>query len=219
MKVCDAYAKWAATFDSSESAIVALETRILTPRLPEVAGKRVVDVGCGTGRWLAWMVDRGACASGIDVSPQMLREAARKQAAAGRVACADALRAPVRDGCADVVISTLAIGHLRPISRAMAEIARIAAPGATVMVTDFHPDALRRGWKRTFKSGGETIEIDSDPYSIDELRDARLTLEDFCEAGFETPERAIFEAADKGALFDQVRGASAILVARYRKTA
>ena len=28
---------------------------------------------------------------------------------------------------------------------------------------DFHPDALKRGWKRTFKSGADTVELESDP--------------------------------------------------------
>jgi len=215
----EAYAKWAATFDTTDSAIVALETRILGSRMPRVEGKRVVDIGCGTGRWLAWAVERGARAAGLDLSPHMLREASRKFTCAGRLVEADALRSPFRDGCAEVVISTLAIGHLRPIRAALAELARIAAPGASVIVSDFHPDALRRGWKRTFKSDGETVEVESEPYFIEELRDARLELEEFCEAEFGIEERPIFEAAGKGDLFGEVRGQAAIFVARFRKAA
>ncbi len=101
----------------------------------------------------------------------------------------------------------------------MTELARLAAPGAAIIVTDFHPDALRRGWKRTFHSGGETIEMDSEPYSIAELRNPHLVCEDFYEAGFDEPERALFEVAGKGAMFDQVRGQSAIFLARFRRLA
>jgi ubiquinone/menaquinone biosynthesis C-methylase UbiE len=214
----EAYARWAATFDREDSAIVALETRWLIPRMPQIAGKRFVDIGCGTGRWLRWSVERGARAAGVDLSLPMLREAARKPQVAGRVVHCNALRAPFRDGCADIVLSTLALGHLRPIEAAMEEIARIAAPGATVLITDFHPDALRRGWKRTFQSGGETIEMESEPYSIAGLRHARLELLEFYEAGFDEPERAIFEAAGKSAMFERVRGQTAICVARFRRT-
>jgi malonyl-CoA O-methyltransferase len=214
----EAYARWASTFDGENSAIVALETRCLIPRMPGVAGRRFLDIGCGTGRWLQWSVERGARAAGVDLSMPMLREAARKTESAGRVVHGDALRAPFRDACADVVISTLALGHLQPVGAAMAELARLAAPGAAVMVTDFHPDALRRGWKRTFHSHGETIEMESEPYSIAELRDSRLELEEFFEAGFDEPERAIFDAAGKSAMFEQVRGQAAIFVARFRRT-
>jgi ubiquinone/menaquinone biosynthesis C-methylase UbiE len=213
----EAYARWAATFDCEDSAILALETRCLTPRMPRMVGKRFVDIGCGTGRWLRWSVERGARASGVDLSLPMLREAARKSQIAGRVVHGDALRAPFGDNCADIVLSTLALGHLRPIQAAMAEMARIAAPGASVLITDFHPDALRRGWKRTFQSGGQTVEVESEPYSIAELRHPRLELQEFFEAGFDEPERAIFEAAGKSAMFQQVRGQTAIFVARFER--
>jgi len=213
----EAYARWASTFDCEDSAIVALETRCLIPRMPCVAGKRFVDVGCGTGRWLRWSVERGACAAGVDLSMPMLREAARKPEIAGCVVCGDGLRSPFRDACADVVVSTLALGHMQPVATALAELARLAAPGATVLVTDFHPDALRRGWKRTFQSNDETVEIESEPYSMAELRHSRLKLEELIKAGFDEPERVLFNAAGKSAMFEQVRGQTAIFVARFRR--
>ncbi len=213
----EAYARWASTFDCEDSAIVALETRYLIPRIPLVAGKRFVDVGCGTGRWLRWAVERGARAVGVDLSMPMLREAARKSDIAGCLVCGDGLRAPFRDACADVVVSTLALGHMQPVGAALAELARLAAPGATVLVTDFHPDALRRGWKRTFHSGAETIEMESEPYSLADLRHPTLKLEELHEAGFDEPERALFNVADKSEMFEQVRGETAIFVARFRR--
>lgn len=213
----EGYARWASTFDREDSAIVALETRCLLPKMPPVAGQRFLDVGCGTGRWLRWSVKQGARAAGVDLSLPMLRQAAGKPEIAGRVVHGDALRTPFRGGCADVVVSTLVLGHLRSVGAGIAELARLAAPGAAVIVTDFHPDALRRGWKRTFHSRGETIEIDSPPYSIAELCNTRLVLEDFLEAGFDEPERLIFDAAGKSGLFEQVRGETAIFVARFRR--
>ena len=108
--------------------------------------------------------------------------------------------------------------HLeRHLGVAMAELARIAAPGARVIVTDFHPDALRRGWKRTFKSGADTIEMESEPYSISELAHDDLALDEFHEFPFGEQERHFFEAAGKGAWFDEMRDQPAILVASYRR--
>ena len=124
---------------------------------------------------------------------------------------------PFRDACADVVLSALVIGHLRPVSQAMAELARVAAPGARVIVTDFHPDALRRGWKRTFKSGADTIEMESEPYSIAELAHGDLVMEEFRECPFGEEERHFFEAAGKSAWFDEMRQQPAILIASYRR--
>ena len=124
---------------------------------------------------------------------------------------------PFRDACADVVLSALVIGHMRPVALAMAEFARLAAPGARVIVTDFHPDALRRGWKRTFKRGADTIEMESEPYAIAELAHDDLVLEEFRELPFGEQERHYFEDAGKSAWFDEMREQPAILIASYRR--
>ena len=216
----EAYKHWAETFDQG-TPILALESRALAPVLsnasPHVAGRRFLDIGCGTGRWLEWAVDRGARAMGTDLSIEMLHQAVRKPGLEGRVVQADAMLAPFHDACADVVLCALVIGHMRPIAQAMESLARLAAPGACVIITDFHPDALRRGWKRTFRSGADTIELESDPYSIDELSNAGLTLEEFREVPFGDEERHFFESAGKTDWFDEMRHQPAILIASYRR--
>lgn len=212
----EAYRYWAESFDEG-TPILALESRQLLPLLPEVAGKRFLDIGCGTGRWLRWAVSHGACAAGADLSIEMLRAGSRKPELAGRIVQADAMATPFRDASADVVLCALVIGHMQPVSQAMAELARIAAPGARVIVTDFHPDALRRGWKRTFRSGADTIEMESSPYSIAELAHDELLSEEFREVAFGEEERHFFDAAGKGAWFDEMREQPAILIASYRR--
>ncbi len=212
----EAYRYWADSFDEG-TPILALESRQLLPVLPEVAAQRFLDIGCGTGRWLHWAIDRGAHAFGADLSHEMLRVAAAKPALSGRVIQTDAMCTPFRDASADVVVSALVIGHLRPISTAMAELARIAAPGAIVIVSDFHPDALKRGWKRTFKSGADSIEMESEPYPISELAHDDLILEKWIEPPFGEQERHYFEAAGKLDWFNEMRDQPAIVIARYRR--
>jgi ubiquinone/menaquinone biosynthesis C-methylase UbiE len=214
----EAYRYWAESFDQG-TPILALESRALTPLIPDVRGKRFLDIGCGTGRWLLWAVHRGAISMGADLSMEMLRAAFRKPDLAGKVVQADATATPFRDASADVVLSALTIGHVRPVSAAMAELARVAAPGSQVIVTDFHPDALKRGWKRTFKHGGDTIEMESDAYSIAELKHDDLLLEQFQEIPFGAEERHFFEAAGKAEWFDENGKQPAILIASFRRRA
>jgi len=71
----EAYREWAATFDQG-TPILALESLILQPLMPDVGGKRFLDLGCGTGRWLQWAIARGARAFGADLSHEMLQVAA-----------------------------------------------------------------------------------------------------------------------------------------------
>jgi len=48
-----------------------------------LAGKRVSDAGCGSGAQCAWLLDQGADVVGIDLSPRMVSEAARRCAGRG----------------------------------------------------------------------------------------------------------------------------------------
>jgi hypothetical protein len=48
----EGYRLWAESFDTSGSAILALESRHLAPWIAALRG-RVIDVGCGTGRWMS----------------------------------------------------------------------------------------------------------------------------------------------------------------------
>ncbi len=219
----DAYRLWAATWESDPSAIVALESRYLTPWLADLRGRRVLDVSCGTGRWLEYAVHAGAEIVGLDFCSEMLARAAAKQKLARKLAVADAARLPVADACADVVLCTLSLGHVRDAAAVISEMARTARIGGTVIVTDFHPEAFRRGWKRTFRSGGQTFEVENHYHRIESLLAAAsgcgLTPAAVEEPCFGEPERPIFVNAGKPALFDEVLGIPAVVLVRWRKQA
>ena len=47
-----AFNEWAHVYDKGANPLVALEERFLKGLMPSIEGKDVLDVGCGTGRWL-----------------------------------------------------------------------------------------------------------------------------------------------------------------------
>ena len=216
-----AYRLWSETWENDPSAIVALESRWVAPWLTDLQGKTVVDISCGAGRWLAHAQAQGATVFGTDLCREMLQQASKKPGVAGRLALADTPHLPLASGIADVAICALSLGHMTPIEQAITELARVVRPGGDLIVTDFHPGALERGWKRTFRSNGQLYEVETYPYTKQRLigcaHQTGLELQNLLEPGFDEPERPIFLQAGKPELFDETRGIPAVLLARWTR--
>src|SRR5579862_316464 len=71
--------------------------------------RSIVDVGCGTWRFLQALSDAFSCEIvGIDRSLPMLREAQRDAGDRMRLVCCDAERIPLRDGAFDLAFISMA---------------------------------------------------------------------------------------------------------------
>src|SRR5438093_9518271 len=63
----EGYELWAPAYDRDPNHLLALEERTLKPLLPDLTGQQVLDLGCGTGRWLELLLDLAARrAVGVD---------------------------------------------------------------------------------------------------------------------------------------------------------
>lgn len=106
------------------------QRRALAPWLNPRPGTRVLDVGCGIGRWSHLLAQRGALVLGVDLSPTMIGEARRRAAQAGlepscHFAVADVSRLALGERF-DLVLAVTVLQHvvertaLRAALRAMA---------------------------------------------------------------------------------------------------
>ena len=107
--------------------------------VPPVAGLRVLDVGCGTGRTTAWLAGAGAEVAGFDASPEMLRQAReRVPSAALEVAdLADPL--PFGDGSFDLAVASLVMHYVRDWVAPLRELRRVLTPGGAFVLSTHHP--------------------------------------------------------------------------------
>ena len=147
----------------------------------------------------------------------MIEVAARKGALRGRLAVADAAALPVASGVADLVLCALTFGHIRDQAGAMREFARVLQPGGTLILSDFHPDAHARGWRRTFRSGGQVYELENHTYTVPQLGEMAhgLTLTLVVDASIGEPERELFQRAGRPDLFAAACAAPAVLLTRW----
>jgi SAM-dependent methyltransferase len=86
---------------------------------------RVLDVGCGNGRYLAAMCSLDVEATGCDLSPGML------QTVTAPVIAADAVALPYQSGTFDVVLAPHMLYHVADREAAAHELRRVLAPSGT----------------------------------------------------------------------------------------
>lgn len=129
-----------------------LEQQAVLELLPEVIGKRVLDLACGSGRYLKLLRERGAASVvGLDLSPEMLR---RARTLIRHLVQADLRLLPFPPSTFHLIVCGLAVGHVQDLAGALAEMSRVLIPGGIALYSDFHPFGRLAGWKRTFRAAG-----------------------------------------------------------------
>lgn len=122
------------------------QRRALRPWLRVPAGTRVLDVGCGVGRWSRWLATRGALVHGIDLSPTMISIARQRAQAAGLAArCHFAVQDLVRLQMPerfDLVLAVTVLQHiLDPLElrSAVERMTACLAPGGRMLLLEAAP--------------------------------------------------------------------------------
>ncbi|PRY27970.1 class I SAM-dependent methyltransferase [Pseudosporangium ferrugineum] len=98
------------------------------------AGARVLDVGCGSGEFLAFCDRRGLRTAGIDPAPGMVALARRRT---GDVRLGGAEKLPWGDATFDLVTSFNALQFAEDTDDALAEMVRVTVPGGRVAVANW----------------------------------------------------------------------------------
>jgi ubiquinone/menaquinone biosynthesis C-methylase UbiE len=223
LDVEQAYQLWAPSYDATPNPLLALEERWLSPMLSGVADKDVVDLGCGTGRWLSRLErHHPASLTGVDSSAAMLAEAQRKCQSSTLLVHANCAATTLRSHQADLVLASFVLSYTEDLAAFAREAARILRPGGTLIVSDMHPNAASYGWKRTFHASAGVFEIAAHDYSLNDLISvmhvAGCTLEEIAEPCF-GEEAEIFRRAGKLDAFLKVQSLPVIYWARFSAAA
>ena len=108
--------------------------------LSEVAGKTLLDVGCGTGWFSQEALKRGARVVSLDISCHIILQA--RQRVSAKYTAASALCLPLSNGSFDLVVSSEVIEHTPEPRQAVKEMARVLKPGGILAMT-----CPNRAWK------------------------------------------------------------------------
>ena len=129
-----------------------LHVRVILETFGDLAGKRVLDAGCGKGRFARVLLGEHPTARihAMDIALAMLRHVAPPLAP-----CAGSLTAlPYATGAFDALYATESLEHAVDIEGAVAELCRVVKPGGRIVVIDKNKDHWGRletpEWERWF---------------------------------------------------------------------
>src|SRR5580700_7581445 len=195
MGVRDGYERWAPTYDHLPNPLLAREERYVVPLLPSLRNCCVLDLACGTGRWLTRL--------------------------SGRVVQGDCLRLPFQSSIFDFSICSFALGHFQDLRSAAAEFSRVMKPDADLFVTELHPEAYARGWRTGFRDEQSAVQLHTLPHSVEDIFSAFnsagcgcITHVGLCLG---EPERLIFADAGRQHLFQAACRVPAVLFCHFKR--
>ncbi|MFL5803528.1 MAG: class I SAM-dependent methyltransferase [Roseiflexaceae bacterium] len=191
-----AYALWADAYPpNAHNPLMRAEERAMLALLPgDLSGARVLDAGCGSGRYLLHARQRGAGQLlGVDLSAEMLARVASSELEVlsaeipaahnsklstqnSKLIRASLDAIPIRGGWADITICGLTLGHLEDLRAPLAELRRVIRPGGSVLCSDFHPIGHSLGWRREFNTAGRRYAVRHTWHSISDWRRAADAL-------------------------------------------
>ncbi len=126
--------------------------KLIREHLGALAGKRVLDIGCGKGRFLRVLREQDPAAEywGLDLSAEMLRfvppEIHTRRGSMTEL--------PFEDGFFDAAYATESLEHAVEIGRAVAEMCRVVKPGGRIAIIDKNAAAWGRlktpAWEKWF---------------------------------------------------------------------
>ena len=169
------FAKYSQMPRSRYGLEAAGEWETLRMLLPDFAGRRVLDLGCGYGWHCLYALEHGAAAvTGVDISEKMLA-VAREKTGSGNACYIRAAMEDVEfpDAAFDVALSSLALHYVADFGAIAEKVYRWLAPGGAFVFSIEHPIFTAYGsqdWYRDEK--GDILHFPVDNYFFEWAREA-----------------------------------------------
>jgi ubiquinone/menaquinone biosynthesis C-methylase UbiE len=211
--VTKAYDAWAAQYDSDDNKTRDLDAACLINAGLELAGRRIVEFGAGTGKNTAFLARPAAHVLAMDISGAMLDRARARQLGSHIEYIEHDVTEPwpVRSGSADMVVGNLVLEHIAELAPVFQEAARVLKPGGQLYLAELHPFRQLLGSQARFaQADGTELRIEAWYHGVSDYcaaaREAGLQLLDLREpvdagssVGSQCPPRLLVMQFVKGA--------------------
>jgi ubiquinone/menaquinone biosynthesis C-methylase UbiE len=152
--IAAAYDQWAETYDTAANRTRELAGEVLRLVNLPIAGRDIVEIGCGTGRNTEWMATLTGAITALDFSEKMLRQARnRVQDRRVRFVHHDVRdNWPLSDDSADIIIAMLILEHVEQLESVFSESSRVLRRHGELFICELHPMRQLMGGQAQFSN-------------------------------------------------------------------
>ena len=178
MSIQNAYNEWSQSYDTDQNLTRDLDQQVTRDTLAGLQFESILEIGCGTGKNTAFLVEIGTQVHALDFSEGMIAKAAEKVKAGNvRFSVADLTqRWPCEDESYDLIVCNLVLEHIEDLSFIFSEASRVLVEGGAFLINELHPFRQYQGKKARFEQGGGVVEV---PAFVHHISDLVNTASDF----------------------------------------
>ena len=170
--VQQAYNEWAEVYDTNTNPTRDLNYKAIRKESFGLQGKRILELGCGTGLNTEYLAQNGGHVTGVDLSERMLAKA-RQRIEAKNVSFLTAdITKPwdFKNASFDFIVANLVLEHIQDLRPIFNEVFRVLRPGGKCYLAELHPfKQLRQSQaKYVSQETGEEVLVDAFTHMISE---------------------------------------------------
>lgn len=159
------YDNWSKEYDSFDNPMIAIDEMYFPETIGTIDGLKVLDLGCGSGRYSLKLAQNNAIVTGIDLSEGMLEKARHKTSKYNINFIKHDIQQnlPFADKSFDLVISSLVFEHIKDLGKIYSEIHRVLNDDGRFLFSEMHPSMFYKNIQAHYTDDetGKEIEIGS----------------------------------------------------------
>jgi predicted TPR repeat methyltransferase len=177
MSIEKAYNCWAEQYDTNKNKTRDLDLKATIETLLKYDFKKVLELGCGTGKNTAWLIKKASQIIGLDFSQEMLR-IAKSKIADDRVEFrrADLTKKwEVENEFADLITSSLTLEHIQNLNHIFQQANEKLCPNGLFFISELHPFKQYKGSGAKYESESGTVALEVYTHHITDFIDCAKT--------------------------------------------
>jgi len=174
MNIQNAYNEWSEIYDSNTNLTRDLDQKVTRDTLANQQFEAILEIGCGTGKNTAFLVQIGTSVHALDFSQGMVEKAKEKvQTGNIRFSIANLTkRWPCEDGAYDLITCNLVLEHIQDLTHIFSEAARALKPNGKFFINELHPFRQYQGTQARFERDEKIIEVEAFTHHISDFMNA-----------------------------------------------